>query len=46
MTRNQMGVPEEHLDAAAAVWGAKRTVVVVEPETVISWDHSKLDGVY
>jgi len=46
MIRNQMGVPEEHLDAAAAVWAAKRTVVIVEPETTISWDHTKLDGVY
>ncbi len=46
MKRNQMGVPEEHLEAAAAVWAAKRTAVVVEPETVISWDHTKLDGVY
>jgi nitroimidazol reductase NimA-like FMN-containing flavoprotein (pyridoxamine 5'-phosphate oxidase superfamily) len=46
MTRNQMGVPEEHLEAVAAVWAAKRTVVIVEPETVISWDHTKLDGVY
>ena len=46
MKRNQMGVPEEHLAAAAAVWAAKRTAVVVEPETVISWDHTKLDGVY
>jgi PPOX class probable F420-dependent enzyme len=26
--------------------GAKRVVVVVKPETVVSWDHSKLGGAY
>ena len=46
MVRNEMGVPEEHLDAAAAAWAEKRTVVVVEPETIITWDHTKLDGVH
>ena len=46
MKRNEMGVPEEHFEPAVALWAAKRTVVVVEPETVISWDHTKLDGVY
>jgi PPOX class probable F420-dependent enzyme len=26
--------------------GAKRVVVVVKPEKIVSWDHSKLGGVY
>jgi PPOX class probable F420-dependent enzyme len=26
--------------------GAKRVVIVVEPERVVSWDHSKLGGAY
>jgi PPOX class probable F420-dependent enzyme len=28
------------------VMGAKRVVVVVKPEKVVSWDHSKLGGAY
>jgi PPOX class probable F420-dependent enzyme len=32
----------EHL-----AWSArKRTLVVVEPQRIVSWDHRKLDGVY
>ena len=30
----------------AATQGAKRVVVVVKPDAVVSWDHSKLAGVY
>lgn len=26
--------------------GAKRVVVVVKPEKIVSWDHSKLEGAY
>jgi len=26
--------------------GSKRVVIVVRPETVVSWDHSKLGGTY
>lgn len=29
-----------------AQMGAKRVVVVVEPEKIVSWDHSKLGGAY
>lgn len=46
MRRNQPEIPEEHFEAAVAMWVAKRTAVVVEPETVITWDHRKLGGVY
>jgi PPOX class probable F420-dependent enzyme len=31
---------------AVAVMGAKRVLVVVEPTTIMSWDHRKLDGAY
>jgi len=31
---------------AALRLAAKRTVVVVEPEKIMSWDHRKLGGVY
>ena len=46
MRRNQPEIPEEHFEPAVALWAAKRTAVVVEPETVITWDHGKLGGVY
>jgi hypothetical protein len=26
--------------------GAKRVVIVVKPEKILSWDHSKLGGAY
>jgi PPOX class probable F420-dependent enzyme len=44
--KNQPEVPAEHLDAAAKMMAAKRTVVVVKPEKIVSWDHRKLGGVY
>ena len=46
MERNQPDVDVEHLDEVARHWAAKRTVVVVEPDETISWDHTKLSGVY
>ena len=33
---------EELLDQAAEQMAAKRTAVVVAPEAVVSWDHTKL----
>ena len=46
MRRNEPDIPEEHFEGAVGLWAAKRTVVIVEPEKVITWDHSKLGGVY
>ncbi len=46
MERNQSDVDVEHLDEIARHWAAKRTVVVVEPDETVSWDHTKLSGVY
>ena len=46
MRRNQPNIPEEALDKAARVMSAKRTAVVVKPERIVSWDHSKLGGSY
>jgi hypothetical protein len=34
------------LEAAFGRYADKNTAVVVEPEHVISWDHTKLGGVY
>ena len=46
MERNQPDVDVKHLDEVARHWAAKRTVVVVEPDETVSWDHTKLSGVY
>jgi hypothetical protein len=46
MRRNEPDIPEEHFEGAVELWAAKRTVVIVEPEKVITWDHSKLGGAY
>jgi len=44
MRRYEPDIPEEHFEGAVELWAAKRTVVIVEPEKVITWDHSKLGG--
>ena len=44
--RNQPEVSEEHVDGAAQMMARKRTVVVVKPEKIVSWDHRKLGGTY
>jgi len=46
MRRNEPDIPEEQFEPVVAMWAAKRTAVVVEPEKVVTWDHNKLDGVY
>ena len=46
MKRNQPEIPAEFLEKAATQMAAKRTAVVVEPHKIISWDHTKLSGVY
>ncbi len=37
---------DEALEAAFGRFASKNTVVVVEPEKVSSWDHTKLGGAY
>jgi hypothetical protein len=47
--RKMMGLDQVDPAAAEAVYGRfadKNTVVRVEPENVISWDHRKLGGRY
>ena len=46
MRRNEPHIPEEHFEGAVELWAAKRTVVIVKPEKVITWDHAKLVGAY
>jgi PPOX class probable F420-dependent enzyme len=40
-----VGKPED-VDAVAAAMANKRFGIVIEPERIVSWDHTKLGGVY
>ena len=46
MKRNNPGIPEEMLDAAAESMSTKRTAVVIKAQRVATWDHTKLDVSY
>ncbi len=46
MLRNQPEYGEEILAEAAKQMSLKRTAVIVEPQEIISWDHTKLGGKY
>tara|TARA_B100001079_G_C16179859_1_gene412370 strand:- start:152 stop:589 length:438 start_codon:yes stop_codon:yes gene_type:complete len=46
MIRNQPEYGEEILSEAAKQMSLKRTAVIVEPNEVVSWDHTKLGGTY
>jgi PPOX class probable F420-dependent enzyme len=46
MVRNNPTIAPELLDEAARHMAAKRTAVIVHPERVVSWDHTKLGGTY
>jgi len=39
-------ITDDSMRAGIQGMGAKRTIVVVKPEHVMSWDHSKLSGGY
>src|SRR6266700_3190188 len=38
--------PDDALREGVQAMGAKRVVIVVKPEKILSWDHSKLGGAY
>lgn len=44
--KNNPEVPPEMIPQAAKAMAQKRTVVVVRPERIASWDHRKLGGTY
>ena len=46
MLRNQPELGEEILSEAAKQMSLKRTAVIVEPQQIISWDHTKLAATY
>ena len=39
-------VPEDQVDAVAEMMARKRTIVVIHPDRVVTWDHRKLGGGY
>jgi PPOX class probable F420-dependent enzyme len=46
LLRNTPEIPENVLDEATRKMVPKKTIIRIEPEKVVSWDHSKLDGIY
>ena len=46
LKRNTPGVDEETLDKVSASMAHKKTAILVAPQRVMSWDHSKLGGIY
>lgn len=46
VVRNQPGVTAEQAEEFTREMSKKKTVIVVRPEKVMSWDHRKLGGVY
>ena len=44
--KNNPEVPPEMVPQAAKMMAQKRTVVVIRPERIASWDHRKLGGIY
>lgn len=46
VAKNNPEVPEEMRAEAAKMMARKRTVVIVRPERIVSWDHRKLGGTY
>jgi PPOX class probable F420-dependent enzyme len=46
LLRNTPEIPEDVLDKASASMAPKKTAILVKPDRVMSWDHSKLGGIY
>lgn len=46
LRRNTPEIPEDALEKATASMAAKKTAILVKPDKVMSWDHTKLGGIY
>ena len=46
LLRNTPEIPEHVLEEATRSMAPKKTAIVIRPEKVVSWDHTKLDGIY
>ncbi len=46
LRRNTPEIPEDVLEKAIASMAPKKTAILIKPEKVMSWDHTKLGGIY
>lgn len=46
LRRNTPEIPDDVLEKATASMAAKKTAILIGPESVMSWDHTKLGGIY
>jgi len=46
LLRNTPEIPEDVLDKASKSMAPKKTAILIKPDRVMSWDHTKLGGVY
>ena len=46
LRRNTPEIPDEALDKISKGMAPKKTAILVDPQKFMSWDHSKLGGVY
>jgi PPOX class probable F420-dependent enzyme len=46
LLRNTPELPEDVLEKASLSMAPKKTAILIRPEKIVSWDHSKLDGIY
>jgi PPOX class probable F420-dependent enzyme len=44
--RNQPELSKEVIEQVSKSMAPKKTAILVRPDKVMSWDHSKLDGIY
>lgn len=46
LVRNAPGAPVEALEKVSRSQAPKKTAVIVRPGKIMTWDHTKLDGIY
>jgi PPOX class probable F420-dependent enzyme len=46
LLRNTPDIPRDVLEQASRSMAPKKTAILVRPEKIVSWDHSKLEGIY
>ena len=44
--RNQPELPSDVIEQVSKGMAPKKTAILIRPDKVMSWDHSKLDGIY
>jgi len=46
LKRNTPEIPLDAIEKISAGMAPKKTAIVIKPEKIMSWDHSKLGGIY